>query len=266
MENKKIAVVTGASSGMGRQFAVQLADHGQVDEIWVIARRRDRLEELAQALSKPVRVLPMDLQDKAAFQQYAAELDQHRPQVTFLVSAAGFGVFGDYREVGVEDTMRMIDLNVKAMAAMVMLSLPYLVRGGHVITLSSESSFNPLPYFNVYASTKAFMKHYTAALKTELRPRGITATAVCPGWVETEFFRYAKNNIGNSPKQCKPISRAEDVVAKALRDAEKGRTLSVYGWFPKLHYALAKLLPQRWMTAMWLGLQKHPGERDGHPQ
>ena len=119
-----IAVVTGASSGMGREFVRQLSQYITPDEIWVIARREDALLSLRQEVSIPLRVLPLDLCKEESFQQYAAVLEQEKPNIRLLVNAAGFGKFGHFHSVPLEDDLRMIDLNCKALVAMTRLSLP----------------------------------------------------------------------------------------------------------------------------------------------
>ena len=192
----KIAVITGASSGMGLEFAKAVDAEEELDEIWLIARRRERLEELAGSLRARARILPLDLLDSAAFAEYAALLERERPTVTTLVNSAGFGRFALFTEVDLETNLRMIDLNDKATVAMTQLTLPYMKRGSRVINIDSLSAFQPVPYQCVYGSTKAFVLSFSRALNVELEPRGIRVMAVSPGWVQTEFFDHAVSDNG----------------------------------------------------------------------
>ena len=186
-----IAVVTGASSGMGREFVLQLSQYVTVDEIWVIARREDALQALTKETSVPLRPVCLDLCEPESFDTYAALLKQEQPNVKLLVNAAGFGKFGDFQDIPLEEDCRMLDLNCKALMAMTRLTLPYMHRGSHILQLDSLSAFQPVPYIATYAATKAFVLSYTRAINQELKPLGIRVMAMNPGWVKTEFFNHA---------------------------------------------------------------------------
>lgn len=188
---KRIAILTGASSGHGRELALQLAQWETFDELWVIARRADRLEALKEQVPFPVRPISLDLTDPQALELYRDLLENARPDVGLLANVAGFGKFGRYDQIPLADSLKMIDLNCKALVAMTELTLPYMKRGAKLLNLDSLSAFQPVPYLNVYASTKAFVLSYTRSLARELRPRGIRVMAVSPGWVKTEFFDHA---------------------------------------------------------------------------
>ena len=141
----KIAIVTGASSGMGREFVRQLHNYIQPDMIWAIARRQSALEALAAETAIPVRPIVLDLGQVSAFQSLAAMLEEEKPEVELLVNAAGFGKFGDFDGIPLEDDLNMIDLNCKALVAMTRLCLPYMHRGSHILQLDSLSTFQPVP-------------------------------------------------------------------------------------------------------------------------
>ena len=177
---KRIAILTGASSGMGRELALQLAQWETFDELWVIARRADRLEALKEQVPFPVRPISLDLTDPQALELYRDLLENARPDVGLLANVAGFGKFGRYDQIPLADSLKMIDLNCKALVAMTELTLPYMKRGAKLLNLDSLSAFQPVPYLNVYASTKAFVLSYTRSLARELRPRGIRVMAVSP--------------------------------------------------------------------------------------
>ena len=190
-----IAIVTGASSGMGREFVVQLGNYCQVDEIWAIARREDALKTL-QA-SCPVRPICLDLCDDASFAQYSQLLAEQQPNVKLLVNAAGFGKFGTFQNIALEEDLRMIDLNCKALVAMTRLTLPYMAPGSHILQLDSLSAFQPVPYLATYGATKSFVLSYSRAANRELKGSGIRMMAMNPGWVKTDFFNHALQTNGN---------------------------------------------------------------------
>ena len=181
----KIAIVTGASSGMGREFVLQLPRWETFDELWVIARRAERLEELKELVPFPVRPISLDLTDSASLEHYQGLLEAAKPDVALLANISGFGKFGRYDQIPLADSLNMIDLNCKALVAMTEQTLPYMKRGAKILNLDSLSAFQPVPYLNIYASTKAFVLSYSRALNRELRPRGIRVMAVNPGWVQT---------------------------------------------------------------------------------
>ncbi len=253
----KIAVITGASSGMGREFAVQLASQEQFDEFWIIARREARLEELKKELSVPCRVLPMDLTDEAALESYSLLLKQEQPEVSLLINAGGFGRFGRYDQIPLEDCMDMIDLNCKALVSMTQRTLPYIPDGGRILQVDSLSAFQPVPYLNVYAATKAFVLSYSRALKAELKDRNIQVLAFCPGWVTTEFFDHAYLTGKEAVTYYNKVFTAEQVVKDALKTLKKGKDVCVPSWQNKLQVLGVKLLPTKLVIKVWMKQQKH---------
>ena len=241
---KRIAIVTGASSGMGREFVLQLPNWETFDEIWAIARRAERLEELAQNVPIPVRPIALDLTDPDALAHYRDLLEAAAPDVGLLANIAGFGKFGRYDQIPLEDSLRMIDLNCKALVAMTELTLPYMRRGARLLNLDSLSAFQPVPYLNVYASTKAFVLSYTRSLGRELRPRGIRVMAVNPGWVKTEFFDHALQTSSTAVTYYNRLYEAKDVMATALKDLYRTKKdVSIHGFPVRWQVRLVKLLP-----------------------
>lgn len=245
----KIAVVTGASSGMGREFVCALDRQTAFDEIWVIARRRDRLEALQGAVHAKVRPLAWDLTKEESFDAYRSLLAEERPEVSVLVNAGGFGVFGAFASLSESEQLSMIDLNVKTLMRMTHLTLPYMKAGACIYQLGSLSAFQPVPYINVYAATKAFVLHFSRALNKELEPRGIRVLAVCPGWVRTEFFDRAVRD--DTITYYNQFFTAKEVVDRALSDMARGKDVSVCGWRIRAQVLLTKLLSHRIVMDIW---------------
>lgn len=244
-----IAVITGASAGMGREFALQLDRLHTYDEIWVIARRGDRLLELTGALRAKVRPIPLDLTAPGSVGTYEELLRQFQPRVRTLVNAAGFGLFGNFADLPLDEQMNMVDLNCKALIAMTHVTLPYMSKGSEIYEFASIASMQPIPFLNIYAATKAFVKSFTRALNVELRPRGIRAIAICPCWVDTEFFHRA-NQYAQIPYYSK-IWNARDVVRTAIQDMKRGKDVSVHGGSVKAQYLMSKLLPHKCVMNIW---------------
>lgn len=250
----KIAVITGASSGMGKEFALRIAQAKKLDEIWVIARRRERLEALQSEIKTPIRPICLDLTREDSVEEYKALLREHQPEVSVLVNASGFGRFGAFADIDLESQYRMIDLNVKAYVGMTYVTLPYLQKGSEVYQLDSLSSFQPVPYIGVYGATKAFVLSFSRSLGVELKARGIRVMAVCPGWVKTEFFDHAVTD--DTIKYYNKFFTAEQVIKRALLDMKRGRDVSVCGASIRGQVLLTKLLPHRLVMWIWCKQQK----------
>ena len=259
----KIAIVTGASSGMGREFVRQLHGYIQPDEIWAIARRKTALEELASETDIPVRPIVLDLGEAESFRVFSALLEAEKPDVQLLVNAAGFGKFGDFQGIPLEDDLDMIDLNCKALVAMTRLVLPYMHRGSHILQLDSLSAFQPVPYITTYGATKAFVLSYTRACNAELKPQGIRMMAMNPAWVKTEFFNRAFQT-NNRVQYFNYVQEAGDVVAQGLKDLYRSKKdVSIPGLGVKLQVLGVKLLPHKLVMKTWMNQQKKPLNNQG---
>ena len=259
-----IAIVTGASSGMGREFVLQLGKYVDVEEIWVIARREAALKALQEQVTTPVRPVVLDLLQPQSFETYAALLAKEQPNVKLLVNAAGFGKFGKFENISVEDDCRMIDLNTKALVLMTRLTLPFMERGSHVLQLDSLSAFQPVPYITTYGATKAFVLSYCRAMNRELRPRGIRMMAMNPYWVKTEFFSHAFQTNQSEVQHFDRLYEAKDVVATGLKDLYKTKKdVSIHGLPVKLQVLGVKLLPHKLVMNIWQNQQKTPKNNQG---
>ena len=252
-----IAVVTGASSGMGREFVLQLKNYVSVDEIWVIARRQAALESLKEESALSVRPIVLDLCDSSSFTEFSTILEAEKPNVKLLVNAAGFGKFGGFQKVSLEDDCKMIDLNCKALVMMTRLVVPYMAPGSHILQLDSLSSFQPVPYITTYGATKAFVLSYSRALGAELKSTGIRVMAMCPGWVKTEFFNHAMQTNQDDVQYFNHLYEAKDVVATGLRHLYKTKKdVSVHGLPIRNQVRLVKLLPHSIVMKVWMRQQK----------
>lgn len=243
----RIAVVTGASSGIGREFVSQIpAFYRHLDEIWITARRAERLEEVKKDVEERtgiyVRVFAGDLEKDLVYKQILNRLENQNPDVRMLVNAAGFGKMGKFEDIPLADQLSMVDLNCRGLTKMTGICLPYLSRGSRILNVASAAAFSPQPGFAVYAAGKAYVYRFSTALRTELVSRGIMVTAVCPGPVDTEFFQVS----GELPGAFKSGFRktAPEVVKTALRDAVRGRAVSVCGGSMKAARLGAKMVPE----------------------
>lgn len=252
----RICVVTGASSGMGQEFALRLDSLEEFDEIWLIARRRERLEELCGKLKNKARAISLDLSRAEAWDEYEAMLKDRNAEVALLVNAAGFGHFGAMLDMPLDAQLAMIDLNDKALLAMTYKSLPFMKDGGRIYQLGSLSSFQPVPFINVYGATKAFVLSFSRALNRELKcaGRNIRCMAVCPGWVSTEFFDTAVHD--DTISYYNKYFTASEVITRAISDMKKGRDVSICGASVRAQVLLTKLLPHKLVMSIWCRQQK----------
>ena len=251
----KIAVITGASSGMGKEFVLQISRTEQLDEIWVIARRVDRLEALQDEVKNvKIRPISMDLTKEESIASYQKLLETEKPDVKILVNASGFGKFGTFTDMDLNSMMSMIDLNDKAYVAMTYVTLPYMGEGGEIYQLDSLSSFQPVPYIGVYGATKAFVLSFSRALNVELKKRKIKVMAVCPGWVKTEFFDHAVYD--DTIVYYNKFFTADQVITRALRDMKKGKDVSICGASIRAQVFFTKLLPHKLVMKIWCKQQK----------
>jgi hypothetical protein len=244
-----IAIITGASAGLGKEFTVQAAaKFPDIEEFWVIARREDRLRELQNALSpKAVKILPLDLCDEKSFNILAQELSQAKPQVKLLINNSGCGYLNNVGDGPLDEQVRMVDLNLRALTAVSHIVIPYIMEGGMIINVSSIASFCPNPRMTVYSAGKSYVSAFSRSIGYELRPRKITVTAVCPGPMDTEFIYLGKIKGDSKTFDTLPYCVPKKVVAGALNAAAKGRQVYTPTGFYKLYRVLSKLLPQRLM-------------------
>ncbi len=257
MNMKNIAVVTGASSGMGKQFALTLKEHGNYDEVWLIARGMKSLEETARLTGLPSRYVALDLTDDKSFEEYGQLLKQEEVNVGLLINASGFGIFESTENTSEKNLDDMVDLNCKALMKMTRISLPYMSKGSRIIQIASMAAFQPTPYIGIYSATKAFVLSFSRALNQEVRKRGIQCMAVCPYWTRTKFFdRAIDQNREQIVKYYAVMYTPEQIISKAWKDLEKGKDLSIYGFIANGQALLCKLLPHKLVMYIWQKQQK----------
>ena len=248
----RVAIVTGASSGLGRAYARELDKAGGVDELWLIARREERLVELSGQLDHSCRVLPLDLCKKESLKILRALLEAERPWVKILVSCAGFGKFGRAEDLNLQETGDMVDLNCRSAVEVTRVCIPYLQIGSRVLEVCSCAAFQPLPGMSLYAATKAFLLSYTRSLGEELKGRGVKVTAVCPFWIKTEFMAVARDTANPQAVKHTPFAmRPEAVAAWSLTMNSLGAAVTTCGPIPSLMRLGSKLVPAKAAMTAW---------------
>lgn len=245
----KIAVITGASSGMGREFVYAIDREFSLDEIWVIARREERLKEFEKECRAKVRPIALDLALGESYVAYQALLKEVKPEIQVLVNAAGCGLFGEFMRMDLNKQLDIIDLNTKGLTAITHISIPYMPQDSHLVNLASNSSWQPVPYINVYGSSKAYVMNFSRALGVELKSRKIHVMAVAPGWIKTEFFDHAVND--DTIKYYDRFYTAKQVVDRAMKDLRKKKAVSIMGFPVRMQVRLVKLLPVKWIMGIW---------------
>ena len=255
---KRIAIVTGASSGMGRRFAETAAENVAFDELWVIARREERLVELQKQLQgQTVIPIAMDLSVRENIALLGEKLQKENAEVVLLVNAAGFGKFQAVLDVPQDVADQMLALNCAALMDMCYTCLPYMHRGAKILNIASVAAFQPVPYICEYAATKAFVLSFSRGLWKELHREGITVTALCPYWTRTEFFNVSNTNTSKDRvTYFNAMYDPKDLVRRGWRDLLRGRDVSTFGFIARAQLVLVKLLPHRLVMHIWCKQQK----------
>lgn len=223
-------LITGASGGIGEEFARQLAHRG--DNLALVARSAERLNKLADELSRAHRIhahaIPLDLTEADAAQKLFDETTRRNLEINFLINNAGFGSLGEFTAFSIQRDEEMIRLNISAVVALTHLYLrPMQASGaGAIINVASTAAFQPVPFMATYAATKAFVLSFSEALAEENRARGVRIMALCPGATDTNFFRAAE---GERPP-LRMIETPETVVRSALHAFARGQSSVISGW------------------------------------
>ena len=243
-----IAIVTGASSGLGREYVLALKKlHPQIEEYWLVARRRERLEQVGKALGKPYRALALDLTQRESLETLRALLSREQPQVKCLINNSGYGRLGDFIDMPMEDSGGMVRLNCVALTEVASVVLPYIPQGGMMINVSSIAAFVPNARMAVYSSTKAYVLSLSKALRFELKKRSVNVLAVCPAPMDTEFLDVAGITGHSKTFDLLPRVNPRRVAEKSLIAAGKGRAVYTDKLFYKFYRLLGKILPHNWL-------------------
>ena len=245
----RIAVVTGASAGIGREFVLAIDREGGCDEIWVIARRAERLEELKSLCKIKVRPVVLDLSDLKALEEYRMLLEKEKPEIGLLVNAAGFGVFGPFDAQDLGRQLSSVSVNSVALTGMCHISIPFMKKGDSIVNIGSNSSWQPVPYQAVYGASKSYVLNFSRALYRELKSRGIHVMCVCPGWIKTEFQEVAHHD-----EYIRYVDRwytPQQVAARAMKDLRGRKVVSILGYPVRRQVRIVKFLPVKLVMNIW---------------
>ena len=252
----RIAIITGASSGLGAEYIKQIDKKYRFSELWIIARRKKRLENIARETRTKVRVLAMDLTDTAMREKLASILAKTKPVVGLLINAAGMGKIGRYDEIGPQNELAMIRLNCEAAVAVTQIVLPYMRKGSRIMQICSTAAFQPLQGLSVYAASKAFLLRYSRGLGAELLGTGIRVTAVCPYWIkDTEFIPVAKETESSAVRHFPFASVKRSVAAVSLWVSKVGFPVCTPGIFCTIHRIIS-IIPDTVLMLGWEGIRR----------
>ena len=252
---KNTAIVTGASSGLGKEFVKLLINDKSIDEIFVLARSKDKLDELKNDYGNKIKPYPMDLSDISNIKSFGKFLEKEQSNIKILINNAGFAKFCSYDDISIEETLNMINLNISGVVTMGLVCIPFMKKDSHIINIASQAAFQPVPYQNVYSATKSFVKNYSRALNVELKEKGIVVTAVCPGWIKTNLFDRGCINAKKGTKKFAYMTTPDIIAEKALKDAYNNKDISVYGLYVNFCRFLSKFLPEKLVMKIWLSMQ-----------
>lgn len=251
---KTIAIVTGATGGIGEAFVSEL-EKENVDEVWMIGRNEKRLIEIKEQYGEKIVPVCMDLTNSQELAAIQTLLAKKKVCILYLVNNAGMAQMMPSKDFSDAQIEKTIKLNCNVPVLLINYCIPFMKKGSKIINLSSASAFQPVPYINLYAATKAFGRSYSRALNVELKPFGITVTAVCPSWVDTKMLTKELNG-----KKIKfhGIVRPQEVAKKAVKDAKKGKDMSICSLYVKCQHFNVKFMPQKLTMKIWMrGIKKY---------
>ena len=234
-----IAIISGASSGIGRAITKELDKKG-LDQLWLIALDQDGLDNLGKELNTNVKLFSLDLTNKDSYETIKSSLQADKPQIEYLVCSAGVGFNGDFDKISDKGISLTIELNCLALTLLTKCVEPYFTNGTKVIEIASGSGFAPQPGFSVYAASKSYVISLSRALNKEFKKKGVSFTAVCPGPVDTSFFASLEN-VKEYKK--KFVITPDKVAKKAIKSADKRRALCVPSLSMKLFHLASKIVP-----------------------
>ena len=251
---KKVAIITGVTGGLGKEFVREVLKE-DVEEIWSIARSVEKLNALKTAFGDRIRPISCDLSQTEDIRMVERLLQEEKPDVKILINNAGIGKMGKPEEFTPEEVEKILDLNCKAVCLLCQYAIPFMSEGARILNISSAASFQPNPYINLYSASKVFVRSYSRSLNFELKEKGVTCTAVCPGWIDTDMLKKERNG---KPIKFPGIVSPERVAKQAMRDSSKGKDMSVCSLFVKYEHLLSKIYPQKLLMKIWVaGIKKY---------
>ena len=246
-----IAIITGATGGIGLEFVKAIHLLEEIDEIWAVGRNNEKLNYLKEEYEK---VIPI----KADFSMdgvsvLAKRIEECNPNIRILINNAGIAHMGAFEEMKREEIDDFCKINCNAPSMLISIAPPYMHEGSRILNIASASSFQPNPYLSMYSASKVFLKNLSRALSVELKPRGITVTAVCPGWVDTGMLPKEKDG---RPIRYIEMVKPDVVVKKALSDSARGKDMSVPGFFARYFRFYSKVTPTKLVMKQWASIVK----------
>lgn len=255
----KTALITGASTGIGRALAEQFAKNGI--SLILVARRTGLLEELADDLISrypiQVRYQTCDLTDIKQIDGMIKNFVQDQVKVNYLINNAGMGIQGDFDQMDSEGMLQMLQLNVVSMTYLTRCFLNSLTSPDEckILNVASTAAFQPVPYFAVYSATKAYVLSFSEAIAVELKGKNVTVTTICPGETETEFITLSGLNKLNRVKKEK-LPTAAEVASFGFKQLIAGRSLAIYGWKNRLSVFGQRFVPRKMVMKIAENLYK----------
>jgi len=247
-----VAIVTGASSGIGREFVIHLDKISAADELWIISRNREALESLSSSIKTKTVIIEADISDEEGIKILSTKIQDDAPAIKLLANCAGVGYrykVEDQSDTELKDT---IGINCTALTRICRMCIPNMQDGAGIINIASSAGFIPQPGFAVYAASKSYVISFSRALSQELKPRQIRVTAVCPGPVKTAFQTRATRGAGEefTGFRAHIVKDPKTVAEGAFKANAKGRRLYVPGISQKLLHLISKIIPQNWIIRL----------------
>ncbi|MGN1081007.1 MAG: SDR family NAD(P)-dependent oxidoreductase [Acutalibacteraceae bacterium] len=245
----KIAIITGASSGLGTEYVKAVKEQfPEIEEYWLIARRKERLEAVAGRFKINARIMPLDLTLDQSIKELEELLCREKPDVKILINNSGFGKLGYLEDIGADVNMKICDLNVKAVTGISAAVIPYMNEGSFILNTCSIASFAPNPRMTAYCSSKAYVLSFTKSLRYELKRKKINVCAACPGPMDTEFLPAAGIGKGASHTfDTLPRVNPEKMAKRSLKAAANGKCVYTGKLFYKFYRVISKLVPHNWL-------------------
>jgi len=241
---KRIAIITGASSGFGKEFALQLDNKIKcIDEYWLVARNEENLNKLSLCLNHKSKVFALDMSKPESIDTLVDAVKSSHAKIKMLINSAGYGKIDKVADMDYNDIYGMTDINCSALAVLSKRLIKYMDENSRIINIASSAAFMPQAGFAVYAATKSYVLSFTRALNAELRKNDIYATAVCPGPSPTNFFHIAEEQTEMASYKKYVMIEPDKIVEKAIIDSINKKDVSVCGVVMNAFNIATKVVP-----------------------